>query len=101
MTGYRVREPYLPSQGQSGRVVYDDDGDLHHHRDRHEDEDWALHGSMLNPQESYKLNPTYWGGFRDMLATECMRLVQRRSEEFDQYDDYTDELERNASISVK
>ncbi len=63
--------------------------------DRFDYDSWTLHDSALDPQEYYKLSPTYWGGFRDMLATECVRLLQRRSEEFEEYDDYADGLERD------
>ncbi|RYP63142.1 hypothetical protein DL769_007053 [Monosporascus sp. CRB-8-3] len=101
----RVRESDPSSHRQRSRSHYDDDdglfgADYTTIRDRYEDGDWTLHDSVLNPQESYKLNPTYWGGFRDMLATECVRLVQRRLEEFEQYDDYAKELERDNANKV-
>ena len=101
----RVRELDAPSHRQRSRSHFDDDDEpfganYTATRDRYEDDDWTLHDSVLNPQELYKLNPTYWGGFRDMLATECVRLVQRRLEEFDQYDDYAKGLERDVSPSV-
>lgn len=61
----------------------------------HDDDDWTLNDSVLNPQDNLKLNPTYWGGFRDMLATELVRLLQRRDEEFEQYEEYADDLEQD------
>ncbi len=104
----RIREPDLSSHRQRGNRSHYDDGDDRFGanytattRDRYEDDDWTLHDSVLNPQELYKLNPTYWGGFRDLLATDCVRLVQRRLEEFEQYDDYAKELERDVSPPAK
>ena len=32
-----------------------------------------------------------------MLVTECVQLVQRRKEEFEQYEDYANDLERDVS----
>ncbi len=66
-------------------------------RERAQRENLALRDSIVSPHEFYKLSSTYWGGFRDMLANECRRLLQRRSEEFEQYEDYATGLERDVS----
>lgn len=67
--------------------------------DRHYDDNWTLNDSVLNPQEFYKLSPTYWGGFRDMLATECIKLLQRRADEFGEFEYYARGLERDVSTT--
>ena len=93
-------DPDRTNPGQRYRGYYDDE-DAGRHQSyarsvrQHDDDDWALDDSTLSHQEFLKLNPTYWGGFRDMLATELMRLLQRRDEEFQQYEGYAEDLEQD------
>ncbi len=61
---------------------------------RYDEDNLTVHDPATNAQEISKRNPTSWGGFRDMLATECTRLLQRRAEEFEAYENYAEDLER-------
>jgi len=53
--------------------------------------------SVISGPELAKLDPTDQGGFQNLLATECFRILQRRKEEFAEYAEYADGLERDVS----
>jgi hypothetical protein len=69
-------------------------GDRHYYDDAFDDDAaWGGGGGdAAAARESYKLSATYWGGFRDMLATECVRLLQRREDDFRAYWRYASDL---------
>ncbi|KAL1877346.1 hypothetical protein VTK73DRAFT_8719 [Phialemonium thermophilum] len=56
-------------------------------------DDW-----VLSPGEFYKLSPTYPGGFRELLAGDCLSLLDRRIREFGEFELHANDLkEENLS----
>lgn len=55
-------------------------------------EDW-----MFAPEEFYKLAPTDPGGFRDLLAAECLSFLEKRAREFNGFDLHADDLQEEVS----
>lgn len=49
---------------------------------------------MDSPQEYYRLSPTYPGGFRDLLAADCLSLIERRYAAFQELFPYAEYLQK-------
>ncbi|KAI3318826.1 hypothetical protein HD806DRAFT_539853 [Xylariaceae sp. AK1471] len=79
---------------ENRHLNHDRSGASHYHRSH------MVESSLLDPDESYKLSPTYPGGFRYLLAGDCAAFLEKRLRDFEEYDFQASVLEETNANKI-
>jgi len=58
----------------------------------------AADAAQGNSNEYWRLSPTWQGGFRGLLSLDCFQILQRKSQEFDEFQIHAESLEEDVSL---